>query len=61
VPPGPLELAAHAIVADASELVASAAVKRLAKCAGARCGWLFLDKGKNHARRWCSMGAAETA
>ena len=25
------------------------------ECAGAGCGWLFLDTSRNHTRRWCSM------
>ena len=27
---------------------------RLAICAGAGCGWLFLDRSKNGSRRWCA-------
>ena len=29
-------------------------------CAAEPCGWLFLDQTKNHRRRWCEMGPAET-
>jgi predicted RNA-binding Zn ribbon-like protein len=25
------------------------------ECAAEDCGWLFLDKTKNHRRRWCDM------
>jgi predicted RNA-binding Zn ribbon-like protein len=25
-------------------------------CAGAGCGWLFIDRSRSHTRRWCSSG-----
>jgi predicted RNA-binding Zn ribbon-like protein len=27
----------------------------LKHCAADDCGWLFLDRSRNHARRWCDM------
>jgi predicted RNA-binding Zn ribbon-like protein len=39
----------------AASLLTSAELHRVRKCAGARCGWLFLDTSKNQSRRWCNM------
>jgi predicted RNA-binding Zn ribbon-like protein len=25
------------------------------ECAGERCGWLYVDRSRNRARRWCDM------
>ena len=52
-PDRPLDLPAHVLLADALDLVTSSVPIR--KCAGDRCGWLFVDTSKNHSRRWCSM------
>ncbi|MEO1679252.1 MAG: CGNR zinc finger domain-containing protein [Pseudomonadota bacterium] len=30
-------------------------IARIKKCAGPRCGWLFVDESRNGRRRWCSM------
>ncbi|HET8569046.1 MAG TPA: CGNR zinc finger domain-containing protein [Candidatus Limnocylindria bacterium] len=27
----------------------------IGRCAGEACGWLYVDRTKNHSRRWCSM------
>ncbi|WP_274423890.1 CGNR zinc finger domain-containing protein [Chelativorans sp. YIM 93263] len=29
--------------------------RRIKKCPGSNCGWLFLDETGNGRRRWCSM------
>lgn len=39
----------------AAQLLTSEALARVRACAGADCGWLFLDTTKNRSRRWCSM------
>jgi len=39
----------------AAELLTSPEVSRVRICAGAGCGWLFLDRSRNHTRRWCDM------
>jgi predicted RNA-binding Zn ribbon-like protein len=44
------------IVRAAAELLTSGDVKDLRECAGAGCGWLFLDTSRNRSRRWCTMG-----
>lgn len=38
-----------------AELMTSDALLAVRMCAGEACGWLFLDKSRNHLRRWCSM------
>ncbi|MGQ9677628.1 MAG: CGNR zinc finger domain-containing protein, partial [Chloroflexota bacterium] len=43
------------VVRSAAELLVSKERKRLRKCEGHPCGWLFLDFSKNHSRRWCDM------
>jgi predicted RNA-binding Zn ribbon-like protein len=45
----PLRPIAHAAV----ELLTEGPLERLKTCAN--CRWLFLDKSRNHSRRWCSM------
>ncbi len=43
-------------VANAAlELVSGPHANRIRRCAGADCGWFFLDTTKNASRRWCSM------
>lgn len=37
------------------DLMTSDDLLMLRVCAGEGCGWLFLDKSRNHLRRWCSM------
>ena len=43
------------IVRSAAELLTSGELARVHKCASDRCGWLFVDRSKNHSRRWCDM------
>ncbi len=45
-----------AVIWTASELLTSAEVGRVRQCqSDDGCGWLFVDRSKNGARRWCSM------
>jgi predicted RNA-binding Zn ribbon-like protein len=39
----------------ASELLTSDDLTYVRHCASGTCKWLFLDKTKNHRRRWCEM------
>jgi predicted RNA-binding Zn ribbon-like protein len=39
----------------ASELLTSDDLAYVRRCASESCAWLFLDKTKNHRRRWCEM------
>jgi predicted RNA-binding Zn ribbon-like protein len=43
------------IARDAAELLASESVKYVRACASKTCEWIFLDKSKNHRKRWCDM------
>ena len=44
------------IVRSAADLLTSDKIRWLGQCAGEDCDWLFIDRSKNHSRRWCSMG-----
>jgi len=48
---GPLTL----IVEAAAELLASPDCAAVHECGAPSCRWLFLDRSKNHTRRWCDM------
>jgi len=39
----------------AADLLASDELEKVRICAASDCAWLFLDKTRNHARRWCDM------
>jgi len=39
----------------AAELLSGEEVALVRQCASETCSWLFLDKTKNHRRRWCDM------
>jgi predicted RNA-binding Zn ribbon-like protein len=39
---------------QALDLMQGLSESSLRRCQGAGCGWLFLDRTRNHARRWCS-------
>lgn len=43
------------VVWSAAELLGSRDLERVRQCAGAGCGWLFLDTTRNRSRRWCDM------
>jgi predicted RNA-binding Zn ribbon-like protein len=43
------------VVLSAAKLLVSEQMRRLKRCPGRRCAWLFLDATKNARRRWCSM------
>jgi predicted RNA-binding Zn ribbon-like protein len=44
-----------AIVRSAADLLTSGEIERVRQCAGEPCGWLFVDRSRNHSRRWCDM------
>lgn len=52
---GPLDKLRHAIARDAADLLTAGQLKRLKRCPGDHCGWLFYDTSKNASRRWCVM------
>ena len=39
----------------AVDLLTSSEVERVRACLGNDCDWLFIDRSRNHQRRWCSM------
>ena len=43
------------IVRSASSLLTSPDLKLVRKCSVETCRWLFVDRSKNHSRRWCDM------
>jgi len=43
------------VIRSTAELLTSDDVGYVRACASSDCGWLFLDKTKNHRRRWCEM------
>jgi predicted RNA-binding Zn ribbon-like protein len=46
----------YAVAVDAMLLVGDAeTLRRVRRCPGRRCGWLFLDRSGR--RKWCSMGS----
>src|SRR5262245_12002983 len=53
--PGELERILWPIARSAAELLTSSERELVKRCASDTCLWLFLDRTKNHARRWCDM------
>ncbi|HEY7623759.1 MAG TPA: ABATE domain-containing protein [Candidatus Limnocylindria bacterium] len=43
------------IARSAADLLTSNARERIKECASPTCEWVFLDRSKNHSRRWCDM------
>lgn len=43
------------VVRDAAELLVSGELRRVGKCCGENCDWLYLDTSRNRSRRWCNM------
>lgn len=43
------------VARSAADLLTSPDLGRVRECAGATCDWLFIDRSKNHSRRWCDM------
>jgi len=44
------------IARSAADLLTSAEHRdRIKECASATCEWVFLDRSRNHSRRWCDM------
>ncbi|MGM7722214.1 CGNR zinc finger domain-containing protein [Metabacillus sp. Hm71] len=52
----PLEGMLPPILQSAVDLLVSKSdLKRVKRCEGDLCGWLFYDTSRNRSRRWCSM------
>ena len=43
------------IARSAADLLTSGARDRVKECASETCEWVFLDRSRNHSRRWCDM------
>jgi predicted RNA-binding Zn ribbon-like protein len=50
-----LEAPLWRIAKSAADLLTSAEAHAVRECAADTCGWLFVDRSRNHARRWCDM------
>jgi predicted RNA-binding Zn ribbon-like protein len=53
--PAALDRVLWPIPLSAAELLTSSDLAKLRQCAGAECGWLFLDTSRNRRRQWCDM------
>jgi predicted RNA-binding Zn ribbon-like protein len=45
------------VARSAADLLTGDEVALLRECAGEGCSWLFLDRSRNHRRKWCSMSS----
>jgi predicted RNA-binding Zn ribbon-like protein len=54
-PTNSLNLILWRIAYEAADLLVSPECRFVRRCDAASCRWLFLDKSKNHSRRWCDM------
>ncbi|UCH62173.1 MAG: ABATE domain-containing protein [Fidelibacterota bacterium] len=50
-----LEAVLWPVVRSAAELLTTDEVHKISQCNGGDCTWLFVDKSKNHSRKWCDM------
>ena len=50
-----LERVLWPVTRDAVELLVSGDLRRVGKCCGESCDWLYLDTSRNRSRRWCDM------
>ncbi|MFG1606499.1 CGNR zinc finger domain-containing protein [Actinoplanes sp. NPDC049265] len=48
----------HPVAVAAAELLTGADLRLVKRCAG--CPWLFVDRSRNHSRRWCDMADCGT-
>jgi predicted RNA-binding Zn ribbon-like protein len=55
LPEGRLDSMLWPVARAAAELLTSDELAYVRQCASDTCAWLFLDKTKNHRRRWCDM------
>jgi len=51
----PLDSVLWPIARSASELLTSDDLQYLRECDDDTCRWMFVDRSKNHSRRWCDM------
>jgi len=53
--PVSLEVILWPIAGSAGQLLTSDDLGRVRECGGKTCRWMFVDRSKNHSRRWCDM------
>lgn len=53
--PPALDVMLTPLVLSAADLLTSDDLGKLRECDGDGCDWLFVDRSRNHLRRWCSM------
>jgi predicted RNA-binding Zn ribbon-like protein len=53
--PVSLEAILWPIAGSAGQLLTSGDLGRVRQCGGKTCRWMFVDRSKNHSRRWCDM------
>jgi len=49
----------HPVAAVAADLLTGPDLRLVKRCGG--CPWLFVDRSRNHSRRWCDMADCGTA
>ena len=49
------------VIRSAAELLTSDESARIRSCDGPDCGWMYVDRSRNHLRRWCEMETCGTA
>lgn len=52
---GELDRLLWPVIQSAGDLMISNEVNRTRECEDDTCEWLFIDRSKNHSRRWCDM------
>ena len=57
---GDLKALLRPTVWAAAHLLTSSETQRIRTCARHGCGWLFIDRSRNHMRRWCEMKTCGT-
>lgn len=48
------------VVRSAAQLLASDEASSIRVCGGLACGWMYVDRSRNHLRRWCQMETCGT-
>jgi predicted RNA-binding Zn ribbon-like protein len=51
-----LERLLDEIAFESAELLTGPGLPAVRRCLAADCSWFFLDRSRNHSRRWCAMG-----
>ena len=51
----PLDRPLWQIARSAADLLKSNDLAHIRECGSATCEWLFIDRSRNHTRRWCDM------